>query len=1421
MKKIAIPRSVQKWARIGEMFSGRPGAGHLVSAALAFFGLLAIEWWIFSQAYSERQDEINRSLQVATETSRNALRAWSDGLRTQVLWAAENPAVRAAVAAAVEEAAENPSPRGRRALADLHGTLATIPSLPHQAHPSDLFVLSSRGSIVAHEGESQPADSENGPLPVPWRAALSGIPSVGLVQGAPGHAPGANTQAALTATVAAPVRDNAGKVVAALAFNIKAREPLRDLLERSAPLGGGGVFLYSPSGGVIGTAGSSPGTPGLVQAGSGVGNHPLRAALANLVPWRDGTSADSEADAFESISVNLAGYEGLRGEVVAGAWCVLPELGVGLASEVSYDQAFHAIGRLRLILIALALVSMLCLLLVTLNRGPRPEESERTDGKRRKNSSAWAILTVSLLATVLTWITTKSSVDQHDRTRFETEVGRIRDGWLDRAQRLGETLLMLRTSSQALRPLQETEWTRFVESLTLERTFPEIGYLAYFEHQPGTPPGSLETAVRASLARDAWLRMAGRERGSFPVRYIRLTEHGPDSPTSPVSVAAREARDVGQITVSRRTTFSLPGARFDGVVILAAVFDGGAVPETLEGRRALHRGWIAAFVRVDQAMKAVVGRQSGQVTVELHDGLDLSPQTLVYDDDGMQTESDGANESRFEQNLPMRIGDRTWVLRCASTSAFDLPITKNHPAQVLLGGLAISILLFDIALIMDSTRSRALAIAELMTRRLRESETRVRAVVDNAPDGIITFSRDGIIATFNPGAQKLFGYSAAEVLGQHIESLMPACNPRELGGSDGSAKDVANPGNCREITGLPKEGNSFPVELTVSETQVGDRPMFTAIVRDISERKRAEEALRESEERYALAARAANDGLWDWDVLTDKIYFSPRWKSMLGFAEHQIGNHPAEWLDRVHTEDRARLQAELKTHLEGRSTHFEAEYRILHQDGRYRWMLSRGVAVRDEGGRALRIAGSQADITARKEAESRLLHDALYDSLTGLPNRAHFVRQLENAIQDRRARPERMFALLFLDLDRFKVVNDSLGHYVGDQLLVAIADRLKHCVRPADTIARLGGDEFAILLVNLVDVTEATLIAERIQQDLSLPFLVGQQEVFTAVSIGITISAGSDENADNLLRDADTAMYRAKAGGKGRYEMFDEGMHTRAVERLFLETTLRRALERGEFRIYYQPIVSVKTGEITACEALIRWQHPERGLVAPDEFVPLAEETGLITQISEWLLTDACNQMKQWEAAGLPPMRLSVNISPRQLKQHSVYDFVMRVLAETGVEPSMLQLELTESALMETADATIRPLVELYEKGVQIALDDFGTGYSSLIYLRRFPITSLKVDGSFVGEIASDPGDAAITAGLIALGRSLGLRVVVEGVETPEQLEFLRSQQCDDVQGFLFSRPLPAEGFAELVRSGSITEILFPAKSAPSKRHRA
>jgi diguanylate cyclase (GGDEF)-like protein/PAS domain S-box-containing protein len=568
--------------------------------------------------------------------------------------------------------------------------------------------------------------------------------------------------------------------------------------------------------------------------------------------------------------------------------------------------------------------------------------------------------------------------------------------------------------------------------------------------------------------------------------------------------------------------------------------------------------------------------------------------------------------------------------------------------------------------------------------------------------------------------------------------------------------------------------------------------------RERSARKRAEEALRRSEERYALAALGANDGLWDWDLVADSVYFSPRWKSMLGWREGEVGDAPREWLERVHPQDLPGLKARFDAHLEGRSEHLESEYRMTHRDGGYRWMLCRGLAVRDRLGRPQRMAGSQTDITQRKAAEAQLLHDALHDSLTGLPNRASFMDRLSFVIGQSARHPDHRFAVLFLDLDRFKVVNDSLGHLVGDQLLITIARKLEGCLRQGDTVARLGGDEFALLLDSIRDVTYATRLAERIHRELEPALHLSGHEVFSSASIGIALSTTGYVRPEDMLRDADTAMYRAKALGRARHAVFDQAMHARAVELLRLETDLRRALERSEFRLHYQPVISLAERRVVSFEGLIRWSHPEKGMVAPGDFIGLAEETGLIVPVGAWVLREACRQMTAWADPLRRAPLVSVNLSPRQLAQPGLVAEVRRTLEDTGLEPGRLGVEITESALMEGGDVRAR-LLELRGLGARLYLDDFGTGYSSLSYLIRFPIDVLKIDASFVRGIESDPEKVEIVRSILTIGHNLRMQVVAEGVENARQADLLSELGCDYGQGFHWSAAVDAQAVTGLL----------------------
>jgi diguanylate cyclase (GGDEF)-like protein/PAS domain S-box-containing protein len=579
-----------------------------------------------------------------------------------------------------------------------------------------------------------------------------------------------------------------------------------------------------------------------------------------------------------------------------------------------------------------------------------------------------------------------------------------------------------------------------------------------------------------------------------------------------------------------------------------------------------------------------------------------------------------------------------------------------------------------------------------------------------------------------------------------------------------------------------------------------DFPIALARIKTQLSHKRAENALRESEERYALAARGANDGLWDWNLVADIIYFSPRWKATLGYQDHEIGSSPEEWFSRIHEFDRDLVKRRIADHQNGIVPHFESEIRMLHKDGTYRWMLSRGVMVRDETGKPLRMAGSQTDITEGKVA----------DPLTGLPNRLFFIERLLRLIEQRKRRTDALFAVLFLDLDGFKMINDSLGHIVGDKLLISVSKRLLDCLRANDvvaradepfTVARLGGDEFAILLDHLNTPEDAKAVADRLMQELNRPFELDEKEIFTTVSIGIALSSSGYLYPEEFLRDADTAMYRAKSTGKARAEIFDADMRATITSRLQLETDLRHALQRMEFRNVYQPIVLLATGQVAGFEALLRWQHPERGLLGPAEFIPVAEETGLIRELGWWNLREACRQICEWKNRlnGFSELIMSVNLSVKQFQQPNLVGDIRKLLEELSLPAKTLQLELTESSVMTDPHTAISMLEQIKAQGICLAIDDFGTGYSSLSYLHRFPLNTVKIDRSFTSTMGNGGDGIQIVKTIMPLASNLGFDVVAEGVETQEQFRLLKELKCKYAQGYYFSKPLTAAAAEEFL----------------------
>ena len=818
---------------------------------------------------------------------------------------------------------------------------------------------------------------------------------------------------------------------------------------------------------------------------------------------------------------------------------------------------------------------------------------------------------------------------------------------------------------------------------------------------------------------------------------------------------------------------------------------------------------------------------------------------------------------------------------------------------------------------------------------LRKSEARYRTVLDAAFDAIVTITSDGMVRWFNRGAERIFGYSAEEIIGQPVTLLMPE-RYRDLCVAGlhrylrtGEARVV---GGTTELVGLRKDGSEFPLEMSLGATHEGGERLFTGIMRDITERKRNENALREAQARFRSIFHHAPIGVAVVSLEGRYLQVNRSLCEMLGYSEEKM--LATAWREITHPDDLAASLAYARRILEGEIPKYHLEKRFLHANGHTVWASLSVSLVRDPDGEPLyfvsqiqditerkqaeealerlsrqhemvlksagegifgldlqgnatfvnpaatRVTGWEAeellgqslheilhhtkpdgslypreecpiymalktgethsrddelflrkdgtsfpveytstpileedrivgavvtfkDITERKVLEEQLHHQAFHDPLTGLANRALFMNRLEHALA-RAGRQTSEVAVLFMDIDNFKVINDSLGHRVGDLLLLAVAERLSMCLRPGDTAARLGGDEFTVLVEDVTDLSDAIRIAERIAQELQPPFSLEDREVYASASIGITLSNSAQYRAEDVLRHADLAMYRAKHKGKARHEVFEPSMNIDAMERLGIEHELRQALELEEFKIYYQPIVMLENSRITGVEALVRWEHPKRGLLLPEEFLSIAEESGVILRIGQLVLREACRQMRAWQEQypSMPPLTISVNLSPRQFFHPKM---VATILRETELDASTLQLEITEGAMTDngtrSASGTLQNLKDL---GVQLAIDDFGMGYSSLSYLKRFPVDYLKIDRSFVGGLRQNSNgfskDAEIVSAMIDLTHALGLRVIAEGVETAEQLAQLQVMGCDLAQGNYFSEPLPSEGLSLLLR---------------------
>jgi diguanylate cyclase (GGDEF)-like protein/PAS domain S-box-containing protein len=696
--------------------------------------------------------------------------------------------------------------------------------------------------------------------------------------------------------------------------------------------------------------------------------------------------------------------------------------------------------------------------------------------------------------------------------------------------------------------------------------------------------------------------------------------------------------------------------------------------------------------------------------------------------------------------------------------------------------------------------------------KLAEAVAYHRSLFDHMQSAIVVHGPDTQIRYANATAIRMLGLADQEVVGA------PATDPRWIFYADDETpmrladfpvtQAVTTKRHIRDLMVGVRRGDETTLSWLLCDAlpviaETGELTEIVVSFTDVTALKRAQQVARKSEERLRLVLQGSNDASWDWDVATGEVYYSPRWWNMLGIDLDAPPTNEELWRTRLHPEDRASVEGKVAEFLPGNIESFELEFRMLHSDGHYVPILSRGFVLRDAAGKPIRLSGTNTDLTERKRAEERVHYLAYYDTLTDLPNRQLLMVQLRRALQSC-AQTAQFGALLLFDLDRFKLLNDTLGHYKGDRLLKLVAARVRTCVRDSDVLARFGGDKFIVMCENLgADADAATahiqVIGGRILAGFNEPFPLDGTPFRTSCSIGVALFDPTTTSDDDVLKRADLAMYEVKASGRNALRFFDRSMQTAIDARTVLEKDLREALDRDELVLHFQPQLD-QHGKVVGAEALVRWQHPRRGLLSPAEFIPLAEETNLIQNLGSWVLRTGCRTLREWEGRGpLGHLWLSVNVSAAQIYQPGFDRQVIDLVEKSGIRPETLKLELTESLLATNIEKAIESMASLRAHGIRFSLDDFGTGYSSLGYLQRLPLNEIKIDRSFVRDVLTNPNDATIARIIISLAKQLGLAVVAEGIEDEGQLQFLRAEGCEFFQGYLLGRPVPIREFEKRV----------------------
>jgi len=1032
------------------------------------------------------------------------------------------------------------------------------------------------------------------------------------------------------------------------------------------------------------------------------------------------------------------------------------------------------------------------------------------------------VLALGLAVSIAAWRVTGQRIGVDAARQFQQETAQAVEAIDRRIQDNFNILIGLKSLFNASESVSREEFRVYLSAFNLARRYSGVRAVTYSQRVTLAEKAAFEREVRRDAGIDPrgypdfTIKPPGERDEYVVVKYMQPmagNEAGFGLDLLAESMRRADvvrARDSGEFVASPAFAAAVDPSQIS-ITVRAAIYRRGMPVQTAAQRREAFQGSVAMVVHINELVGSLIGPQLGsQFEFAIHDlGLSAadrpeapSKRNLLFDSLGPSGMEDA--QDRMDRVAMLDVGGRKWQL-IFSSPARSPGIERILPVVVLLGGIVTSLLLFWLVWTLSVSRARALALAEQAgaasaAEVLREQLQFIQQLIETVPQPIFFKDAEGHYLGVNAAWEEFFGIQRAQFIGKSVFELYPEDQALAKRHHARDQELFNRPGSqSYEAAIVAADGK---VHHTIYNKATFNKPDgsvagLIGTITDVSGLKEAEAALRESEARFRDLTELSSDWYWEQDAELRFTEISSNARTLGLDAVENLGKTRWDMKGARMTEEKLRAH---KDTLTARQPFQNFVYEIADAGGNLHTASISGRPIFDEEGRFTGYRGTGTDITEKKKVEDQIRHMAHHDPLTELPNRVLLHDRIGQAIAQAR-RDGSIAAILFIDLDRFKNVNDSLGHQVGDGLLRTVAERLVACVRGTDTVARMGGDEFVVVLTDLKRAEDAGLIAQKILGALPRPINIEGHELRVTPSVGICLYPHDGEDVETLMRNADAAMYHAKQTGRNNFQFFTRQMNVAVNRRLLLEKDLRLALEREEFTLYYQPQLDLKTGGIVGFEALIRWPHPLRGMIASSDFIPVAEETGLITPIGEWVLRRACMQARGWQALGYPQLQISVNCSARQFRLEGLVDTVERTLRESGLPASSLELELTESIIVEHTEHVMARFKALDEMGVKLSIDDFGTGYSSLGYLKRFPIHELKIDRSFVRDVGTDPDDAAIVSAIIVMAHGLGLQVIAEGVETAEQLAFLKKAGCDRAQGYYFSRPLPAEEIEPLLRN--------------------